>query len=333
MGGSCLIVGAGLAGLMAARRLTEAGHTVQVVDKGRSVGGRLATRRVGEGRADHGAQFFSVRSPRFQEEVDRWLDLDLAYVWSHGWSDGSLIRRGAEGEGYPRYAIRGGMNALAKHLAQGLDVTTNVRIDALHPAGDGWQAVAEDGRIFTADRVILTAPVPQSLAMLEKGGTALHPEDRAALERIVYAPCVAGIFHVEGNVHLPEPGALQQPGAPIAWVADNQRKGISPNARLITVHAGPTLSQALWETDPDTALDELRTQGLHLFLDPAARILSAQIKRWLYALPEVIHPAPYLLAQDLPPLLCAGDAFGSPRMEGAALSGLAAAEAAGGMKG
>ena len=320
-----LIVGAGVAGLMAARTLTDAGHSVRVVDKGRSVGGRLATRRVGEGRADHGAQFFSVRSPIFQAHVDRWLDLDLAYVWSHGWSDGSLIRTKADGEGYPRYAIRGGMNALAKHLAQGLDVMTNVKIDALTATQTGWLAVAEDGHTFTADRVILTAPVPQSLALVENGKTTLHAGDLAALQRIAYAPCVAGIFHVEGKVNLPVPGALQQIGSPIAWVADNQRKGISPNARLITVHAGPELSRELWDTDPGTALDELQSQGLQLYMAPTTRILSGQIKKWRYALPIVIHPAPFLAAQDLPPLLFAGDAFGGPRVEGAALSGLAAA--------
>ena len=56
------IVGAGLAGLMAGRTLAEAGHEVVLLDKGRSPGGRLATRRIGEATLDHGAQFFTVRS-------------------------------------------------------------------------------------------------------------------------------------------------------------------------------------------------------------------------------------------------------------------------------
>ncbi len=68
-------------GLVAARRLSDArlggGADVVIVDKGRSVGGRLATRRIGSATVDHGAQFFTVRTPAFQHQVD-----DLARPWA-----------------------------------------------------------------------------------------------------------------------------------------------------------------------------------------------------------------------------------------------------------
>ena len=73
---SILIIGAGLSGLSAARRLGNVPRSVLIVDKGRSVGGRLATRRIDGGRADHGAQFFTVRDPAFQAIVDDWLAED-----------------------------------------------------------------------------------------------------------------------------------------------------------------------------------------------------------------------------------------------------------------
>src|SRR4051812_5903801 len=68
-----LIVGAGLAGLMAGHVLADAGKRVVLLDKGRSVGGRMATRRIGGGLADHGAQFFTVRDPEFGKFVERWI--------------------------------------------------------------------------------------------------------------------------------------------------------------------------------------------------------------------------------------------------------------------
>jgi predicted NAD/FAD-dependent oxidoreductase len=50
-----VVVGAGLAGLTAARSLVAGGHDVLVLDKGRSPGGRMATRRIGGATFDHGA--------------------------------------------------------------------------------------------------------------------------------------------------------------------------------------------------------------------------------------------------------------------------------------
>ena len=73
-----VIVGAGICGLVAGRRLADSDADVVLVDKGRSVGGRLATRRIGDATVDHGAQFFTVRTPAFQRQVDDWVDRGLA---------------------------------------------------------------------------------------------------------------------------------------------------------------------------------------------------------------------------------------------------------------
>ncbi|MDH3707585.1 MAG: NAD(P)-binding protein, partial [Acidimicrobiia bacterium] len=148
-----VVVGAGLAGLTAARALVAAGERVQVVDKGRSVGGRLATRRIGGATLDHGAQFFTVRTDAFAAEVDRAVGNDVAYEWCRGFTDPA--------DGHPRYAVRGGMNRLAKHLAAGLEVMTATRISAVS-AGEYW-AVEHDGGLLQASAVVLTAPMPQNL--------------------------------------------------------------------------------------------------------------------------------------------------------------------------
>src|SRR3712207_9588128 len=71
---SCIVVGAGIAGLVAARALQSSGWRAVVLDEGRGVGGRMATRRIGRGTFDHGAQFFTVRSERFDRLVAEWLE-------------------------------------------------------------------------------------------------------------------------------------------------------------------------------------------------------------------------------------------------------------------
>jgi len=103
----------------------------------------------------------------------------------------------------------------------------------------------------------MTPPVPQSLALV---GNSLTPEDRAALERITIAPCLCGMFKIEGETTLPTPGALQHPDGEITWIADNQRKGISPNARIITVHAGPAYSQLIYDWPEADVLDRMQEE-------------------------------------------------------------------------
>ncbi|MDX1993822.1 MAG: FAD-dependent oxidoreductase [bacterium] len=325
-----MIIGAGLAGLMAANRLTERGISVTVLDKSSSVGGRMATRRIGPGLADHGAQFFTVRTPQFQTYVDQWLKEGLAYEWSRGFSDGSSARFVPsldEQEQHARYAVRGGMNALTKRLAGSLrDVRLNIRIVTATGDESGWVLQDEDGSIYQARSLLMTPPVPQSLEILDAGATELSAENMQALKKIEYAPCLAGMFWIEGRVTLPQPGAVQRKNSPVSWISDNQQKGISPEATIITVHANEQYSVQMWSAPDDRVLQALETD-LRIFLDPNATIREAQLKRWKYSVPLYVHPEPCLLANTISPLAFAGDAFGGPRVEGAVLSGLAASDA------
>src|SRR5688572_2550313 len=102
-----------MAGLTAARTLVERGHTITVYEAAGRVGGRLATEVLAGGaRADSGAQFFTVRTPRFGSLVDDLVADGVVRVWCRGF--------GPEPDGYPRFVGVGGMAALAERLAAGL---------------------------------------------------------------------------------------------------------------------------------------------------------------------------------------------------------------------
>lgn len=317
-----LVVGAGVSGLMAACSLREAGYNVLVVDKGRSVGGRMATRRVGAGIADHGAQYFTARTKEFEQQIDRWIEEGLVYLWAMGFSTGSLTRNDATG--HPRYAVRGGMNQLTKHMASGLDIELDVRLDRVELVDGRWHA-ASAAQQYIADAVILTPPVPQSLALLDAGHVTLTPSDRAALDKISYSPCIAGMFRFEGELTIPAPGAIQRPANTIPWIADNQQKGISPNAKVVTLHADPDYSRRYWDA-PEVEILETMSGYLQPYMLPETRLVESQIKRWRYSFPERLYEESALLADSLPCLAFGGDAFGGPRVEGAYLSGLAVAK-------
>lgn len=315
-----LVVGAGMAGLTAARRLHLAGHEVVVADKGRGVGGRMATRRIGAAVVDHGAQFLTVADPTFASRVAGWRSAGVVREWFSVRlePDGTTVD-----DGRPRFGGATGMAGIAKHLAALLpDVRVRNRLIAVVASPTGWRADVEDGLPLVAEAVVLTPPVPQTLDLLATGGVTLDPADAKALGRVRYDPCIAVLAVLDRPSGLPAPGAVRPAGEPVDWVGDNQRKGISP-VPAVTIHLGPRTSTDAW-TRPD---DEIVADALAAVpIDPAAGVVDAQVQRWRYARPSVLHPEPALRLAGLPPAVCAGDAFAAARVEGAARSGAAAAD-------
>jgi predicted NAD/FAD-dependent oxidoreductase len=320
---SCIIVGAGISGLLAARELSDAGWRVTVLDKGQGVGGRMATRRVGGAGFDHGAQFFTVRGERFEGLVNDWLAAGAAAEWSRGFAD---AEGNANPDGHPRYRGSEGMTSIPKHLASGLNVRTGERVLRVDRDGDGWTVAGESGFSVSGGALLLTAPVPQSLALAESGNYGLPEGARGQLGNISYDPCLAVMALLDGASPVPEPGGVQIKGEPLDWIGDNATKGISDRPAL-TIHGGPQWSREHYdEREADVTRTLLRLAGERLGADLTATTVETSLARWRYSWVTTSHEQPCLVASEDPPLVFCGDGFGQPKVEGAALSGLAAAD-------
>ena len=311
-----VVVGAGICGLSAARRLTAAHRPVVVLERGRSAGGRSTTREFAGGTFDTGAQFFTVRSEAFGRLADHWLESGVAYEWCRGFDQPP-----ASPDGYPRYAGRGGMVALARDLGSSLDIRFGRAVTAIDPDG----VVSLDDRTDISSRaVVLTPPAPQSIALLDRGGLPLPSSARAALEAIVIEPALAVLARLEHPSAVPPPGGVQLQDGAFSFVADNQMKGVS-SVPAVTLHATGHVSRQRWD-EPDAALlaDLLRLAAPWLGYKP----IAAELVRWRYARPVVLEPRRCVVVDgQWGPLVFAGDAFGEARIEGAARSGWAAADA------
>ena len=313
---SCIVVGAGLSGLVAARTLRDAGVRVTVMEAREKVGGRMRTDLVDDGVFDHGAQFFTVRSDRFESIVKGWISAGVAEEWTRGFADPSGEQRE---DGHPRYRGTRGMTAIAEHLAQDLDVLTGTKVSGLGRGERGWQVTA-GGSTHDADALVLTPP--SALALVDGSGIPLPQEARQVLEGIHYAPCIAVMALLDGPGEVPEPGGVQVGGDPLFWVADNRKKGIS-EVPAVTIHAGPEFSREHAESDDATVA--------RLLLEEAKDYLGTGVKatavyHWEYSQPTNPHDEPFVYVEGTPPLVFCGDAYAGPKVEGAVTSGLAAAE-------
>lgn len=327
-----VVVGAGIAGLGAATALIErgvAGDEVAIVDKGRQVGGRMATRRFAGTRFDTGAQFFTATRPAFRDLIERAAAAGAVTEWySRPARDGS--------GGFPVWRGSDGMTALPKWIAahlRGLGVTIALeqRVEGIHAAPDAVTIRFGAGEPIEADHVIVTAPAPQAHALL-----APHHLEARADDAVEFVPCIAALLHCRQPIAgLVNRHGWCEPGdARVGWIADNATKGVADrSAMALTFHLAPAPSaQIARESPPDR--DHHTRQLLTDWADAAgrSRVVAAlhdadgahfQVKYWRYARAVGSRPEPYyrLVA---PRVTLAGDSWSASRVESAYVSGRAA---------
>jgi renalase len=317
------VIGAGLAGAACADRLTAAGWHVTVFDKSRGAGGRAGTRRLGTVIADHGAQFFSVRTAAFRAVVDRWLQAEIAAPWL-----GRITSLGANGERTPgaeesKYVGVPGMSALARSLLADVRFEPSTRIASVRHEPTGWAVLDTSGRVWGPfDAALVAVPPPQAVE-IAAGQTPLIDEIR----NVVMAPCWAAIAAFAPKLDLPW-DAAHIAGSPLTWAARNASKpGRNDSPDVWTLHASSEWSAAHLDIPAATAASRLLAAFAHLAPTRGATLLHLAGHRWRYARP-IEQGEPHALFDPTRRIGFCGDWTGHARLESAVLSGIALARAA-----
>ncbi len=315
-----VIVGAGMCGLTAASELERGGHDVTLLDKGRRHGGRLATRTVDDAVFDTGALSFRLADDPADhaDVVGNWIERGVVTL------DGELLR------GRPT------MRSLPAALSGPLDVRLAVQVSSVAPLDGGWHVAADEDRAWDADVVIMTAPAPQSLALLTSDdANCVNDDSLEALARIEYAPCLSVLAVPRDGATLDLVNGTLRADGDVAVVRDNSALGVSPSPAL-TLQADVTFSREHFDHD--------RAESGRILADRAELLLGlpldvVHVHGWRYA--QVCRPHPEACLVDISagaPLIVAGDAFGAGTRDAAGFvpdgvaramrSGRAAADAA-----
>ena len=303
------IIGAGISGLLLARTLKASGASVVVLEKSRGYGGRMATKRIGEAVFDQGAQYFTARSSGFIEETARWREAGLVVDWPD--------------TAHRRMIGKAGMTTVPKGLAAGLKILREHRVTSARRHACGCWELEIDGRgLLRAELLLLTCPVPQSLALLAAGDVGLPTDVRLSLAALTYHPCLALLVVLAGASRVPAEGISFTDG-PVRWMGDNVKKGLAQNVpAAVTIHASSAFSAEHYGKNEE-AVAELLLPAVGEWL--GAPVVSRALHRWKFSEPKVTHAESCVWLPELG-LGFAGDAFGGPKIEGAAMSGLALAD-------
>lgn len=337
------IIGAGMAGVVAARTLTQAGHRVTLLEKSRGFGGRMSTRRSDFGGFDHGAQYFTVRDARFQKALDLTAQGVVA-PWQANTvrvlDDGGRVLAAAPAPKDIRYVANPGMSALVAHwaapLVQGLgdaQVLLNTRVtrierDRLNP--QRWQLCCESTSAEAVaspvlggfDKVLVAVPHVQALDLLRASQLAVGWQEQLAAVRV--APCwtlmLAFPHAVGGAAFGPSWHAARSSHHRIAWLArENSKPGRSAVERW-TVQASPAWSERHLEDDDERVKAKL-LKGFAEITGIRTEPAHAVVHRWRYAQTEQALGVSHLLDRTAGLGLCGDWCLGN-RVEAAFVSGL-----------
>lgn len=300
------VIGAGIAGLACAREVQRAGGSVEVFEKSRGSGGRLATRYRGNLRFDHGAQYLTARSPGFREVIETAQAAQAAAVWQP--------RGIAAAETW--YVGRPGMTDLVNPLAEGVTLHLESQVQSLKSRDGLWFLEDAEGRgLGGFHQVVAAMPARQARALLLP-----HSRLFDAAADCTLAPCMTAMLAFEQAI-LPEQDLLRDRDAPVTWAARNSSKPDRPEAPDSWVlQAHPQWSAGFLEASPEARVGALLTQWqcqLGRSLPPPCHLESHS---WLYARVDTPLAAPFLLDADKGLAAC-GDWCLGARVEAAWDSG------------
>ncbi|TAF50896.1 MAG: FAD-dependent oxidoreductase [Oscillatoriales cyanobacterium] len=312
-------IGAGMAGLICARQLRLAGYSVAVVEKSRGPGGRVATRRVQGTRADHGARYLEPQGDAVQALIDVLVDRQILKLWTDSVGE---FRQG-EISSIPSscYVAPAGMNAVGKYIAEGLDIWYGRRVKAISTPQE-----------LIARAVVVAIPAPQALMFLNSE-IGLSPDFLDKLRSVEYDPCITVMagYSAERNSDLsnlnPQWKSVSFPDdSDLAWIGLDSSKRLDPQQPVFVVHSSANFAQRYLEAaDLDTVGGELLDRASEHLIPWLKQPQWLQVHRWRYAFCRNPLPVSCLVAQEILPLVCAGDLCGDGQIEAALRSGVAAA--------
>jgi len=290
------VVGAGISGAACAQALRERGVTVDILERGRAPGGRMAAPTVQGRRVDLGAAYFTVKDADFAGVVDDWTGRALARPWTDTFD--VLTPDGRDtATGPVRFAAPDGLRSLVRDLLPADGVRYDARVESLDE--------------LTHDAVVLAMPDPQAARLAQD-----------ACEWVTYDPVITV---AAGWPHRSWPmadAAFVNDDPDVSFIADDgARRG--DGAPVLVAHSTAARAQRHLE-QPDDAIAPV--------LAAARRLLAVtdepswtHVHRWTFAKPAGTHgDAPFALLMSGRPLGVCGDAWcptGAPRVESAWLSG------------
>ncbi len=300
-----IIIGSGIAGLSCGIGLAAENVEATILDRGRNIGGRMATRVTSAGfEFDHGAQYIKAKDAKFQRVVQ---EAQCALALSQ-WEDGSVEQRFV---GTPR------MSSFPAKLGEGLNIRQAVNVERINRDKEFW-SIYTNVDVFRARNVVITVPAPQIPPLIGVD----HPLSEY-LSVVKMSPCITlmAAFH---GVYRCDLHNISRNEGNLPWIANNSSKPGRTGADCWVAQASPSWSEDRIDA-PTEELEKslLSMLGEEIGAHPEAARYT-EVHRWKYANVAIPLGEP-CLTDGTNSLFLGGDWCLGPRVEAAWKSGEALA--------
>lgn len=182
------IIGASISGLIAGQRLAEAGHDVTIIEKERSLGGRIKTIELNGLNLDVGLTHFDVNTNTFGSFVENQESNGVVKKWAKGFSlyDGmEVMDKDPNEESKQYFTGTKGLQTMAEKMSRWVDIKSQEKAGGLTYIGPdrskkrSWMINLTDVSVFECDAVIIATSAVEAYGILQTA------QNKTATRRII----------------------------------------------------------------------------------------------------------------------------------------------------
>lgn len=283
---SVAIIGAGLAGCTLARQLAEAGWKVDLFEKSRGTGGRLASCRIGDESADLGASWleWEAKPSAYDLPFQDWLAEQENAGRLHLWQP---ICQNFKREALPerkRYVGHNRLSALTRSLIEHDRITlhSEIRIESvtatLNTQGNSLLLTdTAHHALGRFDQVVVATPAPQAVPLL-----SAEPALQALANKVQPDACWTLILGFDAP--LSTPIELFEGEHPILRrvVRDSRKPGRHPAEDVWVIQARADWSLQMVDDEKEHVQKAL-TEAFYQLMQSHPRPDRSRCHRWLYS--------------------------------------------------
>lgn len=323
------IIGASISGLIAGQRLAKAGHDVTVIERNYLLGGKFATKKMGNLYLDYGISHFSAAEEKNRNFVNGLQEQGVVRQWADGFNfydAGKLHEMNPHSARQPYFTGTKGMQSIVQNLSRWVDLIPGVGAGGLTYIGPdrtkkrSWVINLSDFSVFECDAVIIAAPAVEAYGILQTAQDETPVRQiNSVIDEVRYDSCFSLLATYDHPA--PEWKGIECRNPVIDWIGNESSKVGAETGALQIRSSADFYRKHVQKGDKKIQ---------QLLLDAASTIIGTEVlqpettylHRWTYF--KARNPInEYFMELEMKdgPLALIGDYFRGNEVEDAFLSG------------